>query len=189
MVRKWFKQQCTRNLEEGNPKIISALYMYGMEILNECLANKETRNITLNQADSYAGAVYYKGKRKKSIYPYQGYYRGDARAAKRLGFRSGYKAISMQKASESNLGISGIEAAQKAIRSHSPMSDGYELFLTNGMPYSAWQQFGTGPYVGSGKRWRIIEKSLSKTWQRLQMIFSGNGVWVSVRSGVGIGRW
>ena len=117
-----------------NQAVVDKLIEIGYAALVRAAESKDTDNITLNQLEAFACAVYFGGVKQKSKFLDQEKYRGTHRG------RKGYDVDSA--GPDPKRGRMGRSMALHELRDHKPETNGYELYLTNAMWYSAIHENG-----------------------------------------------
>lgn len=148
-----------RLANEGSQRTLETFKTYCDRIMEELAENKETANITGNQADAFGYAIFFDGK-----LVYSGYLRNSYRMEHVSA--SGRTVVGASKPKDK--GPSGRSRAKKAIAGYVPTTKrGYEIFITNAMWYSYYQQ--RSPWLLRLKRpYIILSPKISPAWQELQ---------------------
>lgn len=162
------------NDPKPNEAVVKALIDIGFAALVRAAESKETGNITLNQMEAFACAVYFGGERQRTKFLEGDMYRGNHIN------KEGRDVIGAEK--DSKRGRMGRSMALHAVRDHKPLTMGYELYITNAMWYSAIHENGWKMRNGEQHRpLRIITQEILDTVGQIEQLF-GVDVYVDVWS-------
>lgn len=156
-----------------NQEVVDRLIEIGYAALVRAAESKEAGNITLNQMEAFACAVYFNGKKQKSKFLDKAQYRG-------THFSSRKNADVDSAEPDPKRGRMGRSMALHELRDHKPETNGYELYLTNAMWYSAIHEKGWTMRNGKHHRaLRIITQEIISTVTEIEQDF-GVEVFINV---------
>lgn len=157
-VIKYLEEQKKLAQEEGNPVTIEKLKEILMQVLEYAADEKKTGNITMNQLEGFAGGVYYNrklvvGRRLADYKRYQGEHYSEK------------KGKYVAHAPKDRRGKSGWSAAMHALRDYVPDADGYVLYFTNAVWYSAIHESWGLPIISQAiqEAIRLTEDAFGKS--------------------------
>jgi len=157
---------------EADQAVVDALIQIGYEALVRAAESKEAGNITLNQMEAFACAVYFRGEKQRTKFLDKDQYRGTHRG------RFGRDVNSAEPDPKRHR--MGRSMALHAIRDHKPITDRYELFLTNAMWYTAIHENGWTMRNGQPHRpLRILSQEILSTVAAIEEKF-GVDVFIDV---------
>lgn len=153
--------------------VVERLLEIGYAALVRAAESKETGNITLNQMEAFACAVYFNGKKIRTKFLDKAQYRGTHYSTRK-------KADVDSAEPDPKRGRMGRSMALHELRDHKSDTNGYELYLTNAMWYSAIHEKGWT--MRNGKQHealRIITQEIIETVGEIERDF-GVSVYVDV---------
>ena len=166
-ARKEARKRLKTAQVEGVDWLTNELKQYGSRIVNELAMNKQTRNITGNQADSYVWVLSLNGNKIAHGYVTEKRF---VRTRVRVGSGKNAHYAFDQLETENRLkanrnGRIGRTDASYIARSYTPStSKGYELLIANGAWYSYYHEH---PKAGN-RYWMIVNRLLSPSWTELE---------------------
>ena len=149
---------------QPNEAIVDKLIEIGYAALERAANSKEAGNITMNQLEAFACAVYFNGVKQKSKFLDKTKYRGSHID------RHGRDVDSA--GPDPKRGRMGRSMALHELRDHKSDTMGYELYLTNAMWYSAIHENGWRMRNGEIHRpLRIITQEIIDTVGQIEQVF------------------
>lgn len=163
-----------REIDDPKPNqaVVDKLIEIGYAALVRAAESKDTGEITMNQLEAFACAVYFNGVKQKSRFLDKSKYRGTHTG------RKGYDVDSA--GPDPKRGRMGRSMALHELRDHKSTAKGYELYLTNAMWYSAIHENGWTMRNGAQHRpLQIITQEILDTVGQIEQVF-GVTVYVDV---------
>ena len=166
--------------------VVDRLIEIGYAALVRAAESKETGNITMNQLEAFACAVYFNGEKQKTKFLDSSAYRtehkvGEQEVTRKDGSKWTRTIYGKGAEADPKRGRMGRSMALHELRDHRPETKGYELYLTNAMWYSAIHESGWTMRNGSQhKALRIITQEILDTVSEIEHDF-GVEVFVDVR--------
>lgn len=128
-VHLYLHKYMMKYVQEGNPEVVAALKQIGRDTIERAAEVKTPGNITMNQMEGFAYAVFFNGNLvEKSI--------GFLDKKRDRGEHVNKDGKIVRGAQKDRRGKMGRIEALNAIKNYVPDSKGYVLFLTNAVWYS-----------------------------------------------------
>lgn len=177
-----------REIDDPKPNqaVVDKLIEIGYAALVRAAESKDTGEITLNQLEAFACAVYFNGEKQKSRFLEKDKitkrnYRADHDVTVVYSVHGPGKKVTRKGAEpDPKRGRMGRSMALHELRDHKSTAKGYELYLTNAMWYSAIHENGWTMRNGAQHRpLQIITQEILDTVGQIEQVF-GVTVYVDV---------